>query len=44
MLNDFLSPSIDTPVCQASTRKFNEELNKLSDTVAKVCRKTCRSR
>jgi thiol peroxidase len=31
VLNIF--PSIDTPVCQASTRKFNEELNKLSDTV-----------
>jgi thiol peroxidase len=31
VLNIF--PSIDTPVCQASTRKFNEELNKLGDTV-----------
>jgi thiol peroxidase len=31
VLNIF--PSIDTPVCQASTRKFNEELNKLADTV-----------
>jgi len=31
VLNIF--PSIDTPVCQASTRKFNEELNNLSDTV-----------
>ncbi len=31
ILNIF--PSIDTPVCQASTRKFNEELNKLGDTV-----------
>jgi thiol peroxidase len=31
VLNIF--PSIDTAVCQASTRKFNEELNKLSDTV-----------
>lgn len=34
VLNIF--PSIDTPVCQASTRKFNEELNKLSNTVV-VC-------
>jgi thiol peroxidase len=31
VLNIF--PSIDTPVCQASTRKFNEELSKLGDTV-----------
>ncbi len=30
VLNIF--PSIDTPVCQASTRKFNEELNKLPNT------------
>lgn len=34
VLNIF--PSIDTPVCQASTRKFNEELSKLPDTVV-VC-------
>lgn len=34
VLNIF--PSIDTPVCQASTRKFNEELSKLNDTVV-VC-------
>jgi len=34
VLNIF--PSIDTPVCQASTRKFNEELNKLANTVV-VC-------
>ena len=31
VLNIF--PSIDTPVCQASARKFNEELNKLPNTV-----------
>lgn len=31
VLNIF--PSIDTAVCQASARKFNEELNKLSDTI-----------
>ena len=31
VLNIF--PSIDTPVCQASTRKFNEELSKLQNTV-----------
>lgn len=31
VLNIF--PSIDTPVCQASARKFNEELSKLADTV-----------
>jgi thiol peroxidase len=34
VLNIF--PSIDTPVCAASTRKFNEELNKLENT-AVVC-------
>lgn len=31
VLNIF--PSIDTPVCANSTRRFNEELNKLSNTV-----------
>lgn len=31
ILNIF--PSIDTPVCAASVRKFNEEVTKLSDTV-----------
>ncbi len=34
VLNIF--PSIDTPVCQASTRKFNEELNKLQNTIV-IC-------
>jgi thiol peroxidase len=34
VLNIF--PSIDTPVCQASTRKFNEEVNKFPNTVV-VC-------
>jgi thioredoxin-dependent peroxiredoxin len=34
VLNIF--PSIDTPVCQASTRKFNEEVSKLNDTVV-IC-------
>ncbi len=34
VLNIF--PSIDTPVCQASTRKFNEEASKLANTVV-VC-------
>jgi thioredoxin-dependent peroxiredoxin len=34
VLNIF--PSIDTPVCQASTRRFNTELNKLNNTVV-VC-------
>lgn len=28
-----LAPSIDTPVCAAQTRKFNEEAAKLDDTV-----------
>lgn len=31
VLNIF--PSIDTPVCQASTRRFNSELSKLNNTV-----------
>ena len=31
ILNIF--PSIDTPVCQASTRKFNEAVSKLDNTV-----------
>jgi thioredoxin-dependent peroxiredoxin len=34
VLNIF--PSIDTPVCQASVRKFNEEASKLNNTVV-VC-------
>lgn len=34
VLNIF--PSIDTPVCQASTRKFNAELSKLNNTVV-IC-------
>ncbi len=29
-------PSLDTPVCQASTRKFNENANKLPNTVVLV--------
>ena len=31
VLNVF--PSIDTPVCQASVRRFNEEASSLADTV-----------
>ncbi|MGH8744783.1 MAG: thiol peroxidase [Burkholderiales bacterium] len=29
-------PSLDTPTCQKSTRRFNEEANKLSNTVVLV--------
>lgn len=29
-------PSLDTPVCQTSTRKFNEQASKLSDAVVLV--------
>lgn len=32
-----VAPSLDTPVCDAQTRKFNEELGKLGDKVTAFC-------
>ena len=37
-------PSLDTPTCATSTRKFNDAAAKLDNTVVSSCRATCRSR
>ncbi len=42
ILNIF--PSIDTPVCATSTKKFNGEADKLSNVAILCVSRTCRSR